>query len=63
MSMLTHSLDRPFDGADRSPRISAARKAQLKRFALGAVTLLSMGSVLTALIALRTAVYVWQMHG
>jgi hypothetical protein len=60
MSMPTHSL--PFDGADRSPQISTARKAQLKRFALGALTLFSMGSVLTALFALRTAIYVWHMH-
>jgi len=63
MSMLTHSLDRPFEGATRSPRIAAARKARFKRLALGGLTLLSMGSVLTALIALRTAIYVWHMHG
>ena len=63
MSMLTHSLDRPFHGTDQPSRISEARKAQLKRLALGALTLLSMGSVLTALIALRTAIYVWHMHG
>ncbi|MBW7972068.1 hypothetical protein [Bradyrhizobium sp. BR 10289] len=61
MSILTHGLDRPFDAG--SPRISTARKAQLKRLALGARTLFSMGSVLTALIALRTAIYVWHMHG
>jgi len=63
MSILTHSLDRPFEGAERSSRISTARKAQLKRIALGAFTLLSMGGVLTALIALKTAIYVWHMHG
>lgn len=62
MSMLTHSFDRPFEGAERPARISKARKAQLKRFALGALTVLSMGSVLTALIALRTAIYVWHLH-
>ena len=61
MSILTHGLDRPF-GSERLPRISAARKTQLKDLALGALTLLSMGSVLTALIALRTAIYVWHMH-
>lgn len=61
MSMLTHHLDRPFEGAGRSPRISTARKAPLKRLALGALALLSMGSVLTALIALRTTIYVWHL--
>jgi hypothetical protein len=61
MSILTHGLDRPF-GSERPTRISAARKAQLKDLALGALTLLSMGSVLTALIALKTAIYVWHLH-
>ncbi|OPZ00124.1 hypothetical protein A5906_23175 [Bradyrhizobium sacchari] len=60
MSILTHGLDRPFA---RPARISGARKVRLRDFALGALTLLSMGSVLTALIALRTAIYVWHMHG
>lgn len=54
ISILTHGLDRPFA---RPARFSEARKAQLRGFALGALTLLSMGSVLTALIALRTAIY------
>ena len=62
MSMLTHGLDRPFDAAERPARISAARGAQLKRLALRALAVLSMGSVLTALIALRTAIYVWHLH-
>jgi len=61
MSMLTHSLDRSFDGTERL-RITKERKAQLKRFALRALIVLSMGSVLTALIALRTAIYVWHLH-
>ncbi|MBR1130988.1 hypothetical protein [Bradyrhizobium iriomotense] len=62
MSILTHGLDRPF-APERPARISEARKAQLKRIALQGLALLSMGSVLTALIALRTAIYVWHMHG
>ena len=62
MSMLTHGFDRPFDGAGRPARISQERKAQLKRLVLGALTVLSMGSVLTALIALKTAIYVWHLH-
>ncbi|RTE95196.1 MULTISPECIES: hypothetical protein [Bradyrhizobium] len=60
MSILTHGFDRPF-AAERTIRISEARKAQLKRIALQALGLLSMGSVLTALIALRTAIYVWHL--
>jgi hypothetical protein len=60
MSILTHDFDRPF-GAVRPVRISEARRAQLKRIALHAFALLSMGSVLTALIALRTAIYVWHL--
>jgi len=62
MSMLTQSFGRALDGTDRHARISEARKAQLKRIALGALTVLTMGSVLTALIALRTAIYVWHLH-
>ena len=61
MSILTHHLDRPF-APERPGRISEARKAQLKDLAIGALTLLSMGSVLTALIALKTAIHVWHMH-
>jgi hypothetical protein len=61
MSMLTHGLERPFAWAEHSAKISSMRKAQLKRFALRALTVLSMGSVLTALIAVRTAIYVWHL--
>ncbi|MEY9879395.1 hypothetical protein [Bradyrhizobium sp. USDA 329] len=60
MSILTHGFDRPF-GAKRTARISEARKARLERIALQALGLLSMGSVLTALIALRTAIHVWHL--
>jgi hypothetical protein len=62
MSMLTHGFDRPFDGAKRPARPSTARKALFERIALGALTMLSMGSVLTALIALKTAIHVWHLH-
>ncbi|WP_407187876.1 hypothetical protein [Bradyrhizobium centrosematis] len=61
MSILTHGLDQPFQ-AERPARISEARKAQLKRIALQAFALLSMGSVLTALIALRTAIHFWRLR-
>lgn len=62
MSMLTYGFDRPFDQTERPSRISTARKARLKRLALQGLALLSMGSVLTALIALKTAIYVWHLH-
>lgn len=62
MSMLAPDVERSAGWAERPARISPERKAQLKRIALGALTLLTMGSVLTALIALKTAVYVWHMH-
>lgn len=60
MSILTHGIDRPFEAEHRA-RISEAHKAQLQRIALQAIALLSMGSVLTALIALKTAVHVWRL--
>jgi hypothetical protein len=62
MSMLTHGFERPVDWAARPARISGDRKAQLKRIALRALAVLTMGSVLTALIALKTAIYVWHLH-
>ena len=40
----------------------SGRKAQLKRVALRALAVLTMGGVLTALIALKTAIFVWHMH-
>ena len=42
--------------------VVTARKAQLKRVALRALAVLTMGGVLTALIALKTAIFVWHMH-
>jgi hypothetical protein len=62
MSILTHGFERRFDLAPRSERLSAARKVLLKRIALRALTVLAMGSLLAALIALKTAVYVWHLH-
>lgn len=62
MSILAHDYDQPFDGVEHPARISEARKAQIKRIALRGLALLSMGSVLTALIALKTAIYVWHLH-
>ena len=62
MSMLTHGFDRPFDDVERPARISKEHKAQLKRVALRAVAVLSMGGLLAAVIALKTAIYVWHLH-
>lgn len=59
MSIMTHDLERPL--GEPPVRICDARKAQLERIALQTLGLLSMGSVLTALIALRTAIHVWHL--
>jgi hypothetical protein len=61
MSMLTQGFERRSEWAERS-MISGERKAQLKRIALRALAVLTMGSVLTALIALKTAIFVWNIH-
>lgn len=62
MSMLTQGFERPSDWAERPALISRERKAQLKRIALRALAVLTMGGILAALIALKTAVYVWHLH-
>jgi hypothetical protein len=56
MSILAHDLERPL--GEPPVLICDARKAQLERIALQALGLLSMGSVLTALIALRAAIHI-----
>ncbi|MFT4117773.1 hypothetical protein [Bradyrhizobium sp.] len=62
MSMLTHGFERSTGWADRPARMSREHKVQLRRLALRALAVLSMGGVLTALIALKTAIYVWHLH-
>ncbi|WP_298876974.1 hypothetical protein [uncultured Bradyrhizobium sp.] len=62
MSMLTQGFERSSDWAERPALISRERKAQLKQVALRALAVLTMGGVLAALIALKTAVYVWHLH-
>jgi hypothetical protein len=62
MSMLAHGFERPVDRAEYAAWISRERKVGLKRLAVGALTVLSMGAVLTALIALKVAIYVWHFH-
>ncbi|MDN4984950.1 hypothetical protein KUL72_09145 [Bradyrhizobium arachidis] len=62
MSMLTQGFERSLNWAERPARISMERKARLKRVALRMLAVLTMGSVLTALIALKTAIYIWHLH-
>lgn len=62
MPVLTHRLEQSLHLAERGPLLSALRRAQLKRIALQALTVVSMGSVLTGLIALRTAICLWRLH-
>jgi hypothetical protein len=62
MSLLTQGFERPLSWAERPARISKERKAQFKRVALSALAALTMAGVLTALIALKTAIFVWHMH-
>lgn len=59
MSIMTHDPERPL--AARAVRISDARKAQLERIAFQTLGLLSMGSVLTALITLTAAIHIWHL--
>jgi len=62
MLTLTHGVEQPLRWTERQPALSKLRMAQLKRLALHALAVLSMGSVLTALIALRAAIHLWQLH-
>lgn len=62
MSMLTQGFERPSDWAERPALISRERKARLKHVALRALAALTMGGALAALIALKTAAYVWHLH-
>ncbi|MCP3385338.1 hypothetical protein NLM31_33655 [Bradyrhizobium sp. CCGUVB4N] len=62
MSMLTQGFERSSNWAERPVRIPGERKAQLKRVAMRTLAVLTMGSVLTALIALKTAIFVWHLH-
>lgn len=62
MPVLTPRLEQPLHWAERQPGQSKMRRARLKRLALHTLTLLSMGSVLTALIALRAAIFLWRLH-
>ncbi|MCP3464205.1 hypothetical protein [Bradyrhizobium sp. CCGUVB23] len=66
MSMLTHRLEQPFHppGRKSAPEawISNAHAATIRRVCLRTLALLSMGSVLTALVALKTVIYMSRFH-
>lgn len=62
MRVLTQRVEQPPYWADRQPRQTKVLGAQLKRLALRVLTLLSMGSALTALIALKAVISLWHLH-
>ncbi|MCP3472589.1 hypothetical protein NLM33_19945 [Bradyrhizobium sp. CCGUVB1N3] len=66
MSMLTHRFEQPFRPLERKsvPEawISNAHAATIRRVCLGTLALLSMGSVLTVLIALKTVIFMQRFH-
>jgi hypothetical protein len=69
MSMLLHTQG-PFERAPSSiatrntvrPGVAAARRAMIKRFCISALTVLAAVGALTAIIALKTAIYYWHFH-
>ena len=61
MSILTHHIEQRFQAVEPRPLLTAARKNLARRIALHILTLLSTGSVLVALIALKTAIHVWHL--
>ncbi|TPQ33451.1 hypothetical protein C2U70_19265 [Bradyrhizobium guangdongense] len=61
MSMLTHRLERPIHSADEAT-ILGTLATTAGRFCLQLFAILSTGSVLTLLIALKTAAHLWRFH-
>jgi hypothetical protein len=69
MTMLMHTRG-PFQRAPSSMTrqntirvaAAAARLAVVKRFCIGALTVLAAGGALTAIIALKAAIYYWRFH-
>ncbi|GLR85083.1 hypothetical protein [Bradyrhizobium iriomotense] len=66
MSMLTHRFEHfPHSPAERSSlatRLTPAHRKAIRRIGLRVLAILSMGSVLTALIALKTVIFMWRFH-
>jgi hypothetical protein len=69
MTMLMHT-NGPFERARHSSqrqnrvaaRPAAAAYAMIRRFCLGALTVLAAGAALAAVIALKTALFFWVYH-
>jgi hypothetical protein len=69
MTMLMHTRD-PFERAPspitrRNNDIAGAaaeRRAMIKRFCISALTVLAAVGALTAVIALKAAIYYWRFH-
>jgi hypothetical protein len=67
MTMLMHARD-PSERAPCSPKAwdtaeappAKARLATLKRFCIGALTVLAAGAALAAIVALKAAIYYWR---
>jgi hypothetical protein len=70
MSILTHGFERPCRSSGQqsapgrafSAAISRVHSTTFRRACPRALTLLSMGSLLTVLIALKTAIFMWRFH-
>lgn len=69
MTMLLHTHG-PFERVPASmprantaqPDAAAIRMAAIKRFCFGALTVLAAFGALTAVIALKAAIYYWRFH-
>jgi hypothetical protein len=62
MPVPTDRFEQPLHRSEGHPGLSEPRRAQGERLALQLLTVLSMGSVLTALIALRAAICLWRFN-
>jgi hypothetical protein len=67
MTMLTQAEASP-EPARRSPQGTAttdaanAHMATIKRFCIGALTVLAAGAAVAAIVALKAALFVWVFH-
>jgi hypothetical protein len=70
MTMLMHTRG-PFEQAPsritrqnsiKGAGAAAARRAMIKRFCVSALTVLAAAGALTAVIALKAAIYYWRFH-
>jgi hypothetical protein len=69
MTMLMHTRG-PFEPApspiarrnDNRADVAAERLARIKRFCVGALSVLAAAGAVTAIIALKAAIYYWRFH-